>query len=98
MDSTSLPRYVEYDSMERYLTSQRNPGPVILPILGRKPDPEQPGIPIDVSPANLFDTAYVHSWLRQNDSLLWWYYYTGAELDIFCLVFEPGFVETLSPI
>jgi dimethylaniline monooxygenase (N-oxide forming) len=46
----------------------------LLPIFGRKPDPAEPGIPIDVSRANLFDTAYVHNTLRQNDKLLWEYY------------------------
>ena len=30
-------------------------------------------MPIDVSRASLFDTAYVHPWLR-NSSLLWKYY------------------------
>lgn len=58
----------------RLIPPQRNPGPVILPILGRKPDPKEPGIPIDVSRANLFDTAYVHQMLRRNDALLWEYY------------------------
>ena len=53
---------------------QRNPGPVLLPILGRKPNPKEPGIPIDVSRANLFDTAYVHDILRRNDAVLWEYY------------------------
>ncbi len=43
-------------------------------MLGRKPDPQEPGIPIDVSRANLFDTAYVHNTLRRNDRLLWEYY------------------------
>lgn len=56
------------------IISQRNPGPVLLPILGRKPDPQEPGIPIDVSRANLFDTTYVHKTLRHNDRLLWGYY------------------------
>lgn len=52
---------------------KRNPGPVILPCL-RKPNPNEPGIPIDISRANMFDTAYVHKSLRQNDTLLWEYY------------------------
>lgn len=51
---------------------QRNPGPVLLPILGRKPNPNEPGIPIDVSRANLFDTTYVHPVLR-NSMILWDY-------------------------
>jgi dimethylaniline monooxygenase (N-oxide forming) len=53
---------------------QRNPGPVLLPILGRRPDPAEPGIPIDVSRANLFDTAYVHTSLR-NKMIMWDYYH-----------------------
>ncbi|KAK2468440.1 hypothetical protein H9L39_20086 [Fusarium oxysporum f. sp. albedinis] len=51
----------------------RNPGPILLPILGRKPNPNEPGIPIDVSRANLFDTTYVHQALR-NSMILWEYY------------------------
>ncbi|CEI39808.1 unnamed protein product [Fusarium venenatum] len=30
-----------------HFAPKRNPGPVLLPILGRKPDPNEPGIPID---------------------------------------------------
>ncbi|KAH7302895.1 hypothetical protein B0I35DRAFT_455422 [Stachybotrys elegans] len=52
---------------------KRNPGPVVLPILGRKLNPEEPGIPIDVSRANMFDTTYVHPRLR-NSMILWEYY------------------------
>uniref|UniRef100_A0A0D2YCT7 Uncharacterized protein n=1 Tax=Fusarium oxysporum (strain Fo5176) TaxID=660025 RepID=A0A0D2YCT7_FUSOF len=48
-------------------------GPILLPILGRKPNPNEPGIPIDVSRANLFDTTYVHQALR-NSMILWEYY------------------------
>lgn len=55
-------------------TSKRNPGPVLLPILGRKPDPAEQGIPIDVSRANLFDTTYAHPILR-NHMILWDYYH-----------------------
>ncbi|KAJ4146911.1 hypothetical protein LMH87_001467 [Akanthomyces muscarius] len=58
-----------------HFAPKRNAGPVLLPILGRKPDPAEPGIPIDVSRANLFDTAYVHQILRHNDKLLWTYYH-----------------------
>ncbi|KAM3553664.1 hypothetical protein MY1884_006544 [Beauveria asiatica] len=57
-----------------HFAPKRNAGPVLLPILGRAPNPAKPGIPIDVSRANLFDTAYVHSILRQKDYLLWEYY------------------------
>ncbi|KAH7112383.1 dimethylaniline monooxygenase [Dactylonectria macrodidyma] len=56
-----------------HFAPKRNPGPVLLPILGRKPDPSEPGIPIDVSRANLFDTTYVHPLLR-NSMILWDYY------------------------
>ncbi|KAG7410312.1 Dimethylaniline monooxygenase [N-oxide-forming] 2 [Fusarium oxysporum f. sp. raphani] len=38
-----------------------------------KPNPSEPGIPIDVSRANLFDTTYVHQALR-NSMILWEYY------------------------
>ncbi|KAH8713479.1 Dimethylaniline monooxygenase [N-oxide-forming] 1 [Beauveria bassiana] len=57
-----------------HFAPKRNPGPVLLPILGRVPNPAEPGIPIDVSRANLFDTAYVHRILRQKDDWLWEYY------------------------
>ncbi|KAM0738273.1 hypothetical protein ACQRIT_007465 [Beauveria bassiana] len=56
------------------VAAKRNSGPVLLPILGRVPNPAEPGIPIDVSRANLFDTAYVHRILRQKDDWLWEYY------------------------
>lgn len=56
------------------IAAKRNPGPVLLPILGRVPNPAEPGIPIDVSRANLFDTAYVHRILRRKDDWLWEYY------------------------
>ncbi|KYK58827.1 dimethylaniline monooxygenase [Drechmeria coniospora] len=55
---------------------QRNPGPALFPILRGLKDEEHfkdPGIPIDVSRANIFDTAYVHPILR-NSMLLWNYY------------------------
>ncbi|RMZ86944.1 hypothetical protein DV736_g5833, partial [Chaetothyriales sp. CBS 134916] len=56
-----------------HFAPKRNPGPTILPILGRGPNPKEPGIPIDISRANLFDTAYVHPRLR--DHMLLWNYY-----------------------
>lgn len=46
----------------------------MFPILGRKQDCKEPGVPIDVSRANLFDTTYVHPILR-NSMLLWDYYH-----------------------
>ncbi|QUC20025.1 uncharacterized protein UV8b_04266 [Ustilaginoidea virens] len=65
-----------------HFAPKRNPGPVILPGL-RKPDPFEPGIPIDVSRANLFDTAYVHKILRSNDKLLWGYYNLYIKIILF---------------
>uniref|UniRef100_A0A0D2Y802 Uncharacterized protein n=1 Tax=Fusarium oxysporum (strain Fo5176) TaxID=660025 RepID=A0A0D2Y802_FUSOF len=70
---------IEYDKKSSELfrwrcdAVARNPGPILLPILGRKPNPNEPGIPIDVSRANLFDTTYVHQALR-NSMILWEYY------------------------
>ncbi|KAK4180451.1 hypothetical protein QBC36DRAFT_355126 [Triangularia setosa] len=52
---------------------KRVPDPVILPILGNKPDPNRLNVPIDSSSASLFDTAYVHRRLR--DHMLLWHYY-----------------------
>ncbi|PWI76925.1 dimethylaniline monooxygenase [Purpureocillium lilacinum] len=59
-------------------TKRRNPGPVLLPCLGRKLNPNEPGIPIDVSRTNLFDTTYMHPILR-NSFVLWEYYHCGWE-------------------
>lgn len=52
---------------------KRVPDPVILPILGNKPDPSHLNVPVDSSSASLFDTAYVHPRLR--DHMLLWEYY-----------------------
>ncbi|KAK3988398.1 hypothetical protein QBC44DRAFT_398070 [Cladorrhinum sp. PSN332] len=52
---------------------KRVPDPVILPILGNKPDPTRLNVPVDSSSASLFDTAYVHRRLR--DHMLLWHYY-----------------------
>ncbi|KAK2685858.1 hypothetical protein QWA68_015036 [Fusarium oxysporum] len=57
-----------------HFAPKRNPGPVLFPILGRKSDLKEPGIPIDVSRANMFDTTYVHPLLR-NSMVLWHYYH-----------------------
>ncbi|EQL03283.1 dimethylaniline monooxygenase [Ophiocordyceps sinensis CO18] len=57
-----------------HMAPKRNPGPILLPILGRKQNCKEPGIPIDVSRANLFDTTYLHPILR-NSMLLWDYYH-----------------------
>ncbi|KAB5539326.1 hypothetical protein GE09DRAFT_315077 [Coniochaeta sp. 2T2.1] len=57
-----------------HFAPKRNPTPVILPILGRKPKPRKTlPVPVDSSRASLFDTAYVHPWLRKSN-LLWTYY------------------------
>ncbi|KAF4443185.1 Dimethylaniline monooxygenase N-oxide-forming 2 [Fusarium austroafricanum] len=70
-----------------HFAPKRNPGPVLLPILGRKPNPKEPGIPIDVSRANLFDTTYVHPVLRSS-MILWEYYnYYIKSLLWICSVF-----------
>ncbi|KAH7464339.1 hypothetical protein FOMA001_g17718 [Fusarium oxysporum f. sp. matthiolae] len=73
-----------------HFAPKRNPGPILLPILGRKPNPNEPGIPIDVSRANLFDTTYVHQALR-NSMILWEYYnyYIKALLWV-CSGTTPG--------
>ena len=52
---------------------QRIPTPVILPILGRKPDPAYLNVPVDVSQATLFDSMYLHHDIR--DRLFLWNYY-----------------------
>ncbi|KJZ71823.1 hypothetical protein HIM_08794 [Hirsutella minnesotensis 3608] len=57
-----------------HMAPKRNPGPILLPIIGRKPNLKEPGIPIDVSRANLFDTTYAHPVLR-NSMILWDYYF-----------------------
>ncbi|CAP65622.1 uncharacterized protein PODANS_6_11110 [Podospora anserina S mat+] len=52
---------------------KRVPDPVILPILGNKPDPNRLNVPVDSGSASLFDTAYVHR--RMRDQMLLWHYY-----------------------
>ncbi|KAK4442431.1 hypothetical protein QBC34DRAFT_454911 [Podospora aff. communis PSN243] len=54
---------------------KRIPDPVIFPILGNKPDPTKLRVPVDVSTASLFESAYVHPRLHP---LLW------ANYDWFC--------------
>ncbi|OTB02596.1 hypothetical protein M426DRAFT_61918 [Hypoxylon sp. CI-4A] len=55
-----------------HLAPKRNPNPRL--IFSRQRSPlDRPQVPIDVSRASLFDTAYVHPWLR-NSRLLWIYY------------------------
>ncbi|KAI1493255.1 hypothetical protein F5X96DRAFT_235867 [Biscogniauxia mediterranea] len=55
-----------------HIAPTRNPRPRL--IFSRSPSPEdRPQVPIDVSRASLFDTAYVHPWLR-NSMVLWTYY------------------------
>lgn len=49
------------------------PTPVILPILGRQPDPDYLNVPVDVSQATLFDSMYLHPLIR--DRLFLWSYY-----------------------
>ncbi|KAK0654763.1 hypothetical protein B0T16DRAFT_318386 [Cercophora newfieldiana] len=59
--------------LQRFAPIFRVPDPVILPILGNKPDPTRLNVPVDSSSASLFDTAYVHPRLR--DHMLLWEYY-----------------------
>ncbi|KAL7624906.1 hypothetical protein AAE478_004120 [Parahypoxylon ruwenzoriense] len=55
-----------------HFAPKRNPNPKL--IFSRRRSPlDRPQVPIDVSRASLFDTAYVHPWLR-NSSILWTYY------------------------
>ncbi|KAI1080722.1 FAD/NAD(P)-binding domain-containing protein [Whalleya microplaca] len=55
-----------------HLAPKTNPNPML--IFSRKRNPSgRPQVPIDSSRASLFDTAYVHPWLR-NSSVLWAYY------------------------
>ncbi|KAI1390531.1 FAD/NAD(P)-binding domain-containing protein [Hypoxylon trugodes] len=55
-----------------HIAPKRNPNPQLVFL--RRPSPlARPQVPIDVSRASLFDTAYVHPWLR-NSNLLWNYY------------------------
>ncbi|KAI2465104.1 FAD/NAD(P)-binding domain-containing protein [Annulohypoxylon bovei var. microspora] len=55
-----------------HLAPKRNPNPRL--IFARRRNPlDRPQVPIDVSRASLFDTIYVHPWLR-NSNLLWVYY------------------------
>ncbi|KAI0595313.1 hypothetical protein F4775DRAFT_377307 [Biscogniauxia sp. FL1348] len=55
-----------------HIAPTRNPRPRFIFSRGRSPK-DRPQVPIDVSRASLFDTAYVHPWLR-NSSVLWTYY------------------------
>lgn len=62
-----------WDPVITLIVLQRVPDPVILPILGNKPDATHLNVPVDSSSASLFDTAYVHRRLR--DHMLLWEYY-----------------------
>ncbi|KAI0016034.1 hypothetical protein F4780DRAFT_783602 [Xylariomycetidae sp. FL0641] len=55
-----------------HLAPTRNPNPLLLFSRARSPS-KRDQVPIDASRASLFDTAYVHPWLR-NSSILWTYY------------------------
>ncbi|KAI1451860.1 FAD/NAD(P)-binding domain-containing protein [Annulohypoxylon moriforme] len=55
-----------------HLAPKRNPNPRLIFAQRRSPL-DRPQVPIDVSRASLFDTIYVHPWLR-NSNLLWTYY------------------------
>ncbi|KAI2607931.1 FAD/NAD(P)-binding domain-containing protein [Hypoxylon sp. NC1633] len=55
-----------------HLAPKRNPNPMLI-FSRRRSSLDRPQVPIDVSRASLFDTAYVHPWLR-NSNMLWTYY------------------------
>ncbi|KAI1805028.1 FAD/NAD(P)-binding domain-containing protein [Daldinia bambusicola] len=55
-----------------HFSPKRNPNPELRFARQRSPL-DRPQVPIDVSRASLFDTAYVHPWLR-NSNALWMYY------------------------
>ncbi|KAF3065168.1 Dimethylaniline monooxygenase [N-oxide-forming] 2 [Daldinia childiae] len=55
-----------------HFAPKRNPNPKLVFSRGRS-SLDRPQVPIDVSRASLFDTAYVHPWLR-NSNALWKYY------------------------
>ncbi|ORY57754.1 uncharacterized protein BCR38DRAFT_353799 [Pseudomassariella vexata] len=60
-----------------HLAPKTNPEPRIIGMALRK-TAGPPPIPIDVSRASLFDTAYVHPWLRKSIALWTYYdYYVG---------------------
>ncbi|KAK9772394.1 putative FAD/NAD(P)-binding domain-containing protein [Seiridium cardinale] len=48
---------------------KRAPNPVMFPIFGKASSPKHsPNVPIDTIVASLFDTAYVHPWLRDGQA------------------------------
>ncbi|KAI5865262.1 FAD/NAD(P)-binding domain-containing protein [Durotheca rogersii] len=55
-----------------HLAPKRNPNPRLI-LSRQRTVLDRPQVPIDVSRASLFDTAYVHPWLR-NSGVLWTYY------------------------
>ncbi|KAI1342203.1 hypothetical protein F5Y15DRAFT_430611 [Xylariaceae sp. FL0016] len=55
-----------------HLAPNRNPNPRLI-LSRHRSLTDKPQVPIDVSRASLFDTAYVHPWLRSS-MLLWAYY------------------------
>ncbi|KAG4255529.1 hypothetical protein FPRO03_14114 [Fusarium proliferatum] len=63
-----------------------------------KPSPSEPGIPIDVSRANLFDTTYVHQALR-NSMILWEYYnyYIKPGPSLWLYALRSALVQTPIP-
>ncbi|KAF4949721.1 hypothetical protein FSARC_13414 [Fusarium sarcochroum] len=48
----------------------------------------EPGIPLDVSRANMFDTTYVHPLLRDS-MVLWHYYHCGSEGSVRNAIIRP---------
>ena len=68
---------------ELILTYKRNHNPAILPMLGGKSS-DQLTIPIDNGRASLFDTAYVHPFLRDHDKALWALYDKYVKYSTWC--------------
>ncbi|KAI0007101.1 FAD/NAD(P)-binding domain-containing protein [Xylariaceae sp. FL0662B] len=55
-----------------HLAPKKNPNPMLI-FSRKRSSSDRPQVPIDASRASLFDTAYVHPWLR-NSNILWTYY------------------------
>ncbi|KOS20672.1 Dimethylaniline monooxygenase 1 [Escovopsis weberi] len=67
-----------------HFAPKKGTGAVLLPLLGRKPNPSRAVTPLDVARANLFDTAYVHPWLRDG-RLLWDFYHYQIKFLLWCM-------------
>jgi dimethylaniline monooxygenase (N-oxide forming) len=72
---------------------QRNLNPVILPILGGKPDGKLT-VPLDNARASLFDTAYVHPILRDH-AALWTFYDVYVRSILWLNTGTPGGLDQI---